>query len=202
MIIHDFVDSVTIDRSTNSDFVISSVRGSVFVRNCTHCRFVVVSGQFRCRDCSDCDFYLQVKTGPVIEASQELRIGCGLVSYDGLYAHMDRAKLDPAVNPWNDVHDFTPGGGHFTLQPGRLLDLPINPIASPLLVFTWGSSLRGDFAAALSREQLPVLARASVEAVKVLRTEKGDDGRVHAVIAGDSLEAVQAALAPIAVNRL
>jgi protein XRP2 len=161
---------------------------------------VVVSGQFRCRDCTDCDFFLQVKTGPVIESSQDLRIGCGLVSYADLPAHMERAKLDPAVNPWDDVHDFSPGGGHHALAPGRRLELDINPIGDGLaVVFTWGTAPGRHFAVTVPRDQIPQLARASIGPAKIVRTEKRDDGNVVAVVAAESVEDARAALAGVGV---
>ena len=115
VIVRDFCDSVFIDKSNDSDFILCSVRGSIFVRDCTNCRFVMVCGQFRCRNCSNCQFFMHVKTGPVVESSENLTIGCAQIYYPELQAQMIKAKLFPAINIWNDVHDFTPGPGHFSL---------------------------------------------------------------------------------------
>jgi protein XRP2 len=199
VIINDFVDSVTIDRSSNSDFVLSAVRGSVFVRNCTKCRFAIVSGQFRCRDCQDCDFFLQVKTGPVIEQSTQLRIGCAVVGYPELVGHMEKAKLDPVLNLWDDIHDFTPGEGHFELVSGRSLEMGINEIGEEaVLVFTWGKAEGKRFAVTVPREELNGVARLSrAEGVKILKTEKVGEDQVLALVAARELAEVQAAFAGI-----
>lgn len=138
VIVHDFCDSMMIDQCTNCQFVLSAVRGSIFARNCKQCKFAMVCGQFRCRECEECDFFMQVKTGPVVESSQNLRIGCALVSYPELAEQMKKARLDPAINIWNDVHDFTPGEGHFSLAGGEKLEMEIlDNEGTPILPFTY-----------------------------------------------------------------
>lgn len=126
VIVHDFCDSMFIDRCEDCDFILCTVRGSIFPRECKNCRFIMVCGQFRCRDCTDCQFFMHVKTGPVVESSTNCKIGCAQVYYPELLEHMQKARIDQAVNLWNDVHDFTPGEGHFSLADNEKLELEIN----------------------------------------------------------------------------
>ena len=100
----------------------------------------MVCGQFRCKDCHDCSFFMFVKTGPVIEASTNIKIGCAEIAYDGLYEHMERAKLPIVRNIWNDVHDFTKVDGeqHFVYSSGEHLKIPdLLPESESMLPFTY-----------------------------------------------------------------
>lgn len=121
VIVNDYVDSMTFDRCNNCEMILSAVKGSVFVRDCNDSKFILVCGQFRARHCNNCDFFMHVKTGPVIETSENCRIGCAELSYPLLYQHMERALIPLETNIWYDVHDFTPGEGHFTYVSGERL---------------------------------------------------------------------------------
>ena len=204
VIVRDLVDSMTLDQCTGCDFLLCAVRGSIFARNCEKCRFIMVCGQFRCRDCSDCDFFMQVKTGPVIESSHDLRIGCAIVAYPELLDHMKRARLDPAVNIWNDIHDFTPEDApHFELCPGKKLDLEINEITDDLHVFfTWGLGTGPHFDVTVSEDREADLARLSSSSLKLEATARSPDGIVCTVAAQSSqeAEAMFAELGPVQVK--
>ena len=134
--VHDFCDSMTIDNCNDSVFILSAVRGSIFIRNCNNCKFVMVCGQFRCRDCIDCDFFMQVKTGPVVESSTNSRIGCATISYPELLEDMAAAKLIPTRNEWTDVHDFTPSQGNYYLTDERLVIEGIGNTSDTMLPIT------------------------------------------------------------------
>ena len=121
VLITDFIDSVTIDRCKNCTFVLGVVKGSIFVRDCQNCIFNVICGQFRCRSCTSCNFYLHSKTGPVIEASSLIEIGCCNFSYEGILNHLKICQIDQFYNPFYDVHDFTPSEKNFIIQNGKKL---------------------------------------------------------------------------------
>ena len=141
VIVLDFCDSMTFDFCEDSTFILSAIRGSIFIRDCKNCKFIMVCGQFRCKGCLDCDFFMHVKTGPVIETSQNLKIGCAEISYPELYEHMEKAKINPLFNYWTDIHDFSPGEGHFTYVSGEKLHLnELNEIES-MLPFTYKKNL-------------------------------------------------------------
>ena len=140
VIVTDYIDSVVIDKCVDCDFILSCTRGSIFPRRCKNCRFIMVCGQFRCKDCHDCSFFMFVKTGPVIEASTNIKIGCAEIAYEGLYEHMERAKLPIVRNIWNDVHDFTKVDGeeHFVYASGEHLKIPdLLPEAESMLPFSY-----------------------------------------------------------------
>ena len=113
VIVNDICDSMTIDRCTNCELILSAVRGSVFIRDCVDSKFQIVCGQFRCRSCTNCDFFIHVRSGPVVESSKNIRIGCSTLFYPELIDQMNQLKLDPLLNCWTDIHDFTPDEGNF-----------------------------------------------------------------------------------------
>ena len=125
IIVKDSVDSMTIDRCYNCEFAMSAVHGSIFVRDCQNCKFTVNCGQFRCRNCSNCEFYMHSRTGPVVEASNNISIGCGTFSYPGVLEDLKRAQIYPNVSQFSDVHDFTPGQGNFTVKDGEKINMSI-----------------------------------------------------------------------------
>lgn len=127
IILMDIIDSITIDRCSDCKFAISSVRGSIFVRDCENCKFTVNCGQFRCRSCQNCDFFVHSKTGPVVESSTNINIGCGTFSYEGVLDHFSKTGIDPFTNAYYDVHDFTPGHGKINMKHGDTLDLNLCP---------------------------------------------------------------------------
>ena len=121
VIVTDLVDSMMVDNCEDCEFVLAAIRGSIFVRTCKNCKFVMVCGQFRCVDCFSCDFFMHAKTGPVVESSRNVRIGCASLAYNELGRHMEVAMIDRFSNLWCDVHDFTPGAGNFEIASGDKL---------------------------------------------------------------------------------
>lgn len=136
VIVNDLCDSMTIDRCTNCELILSAVRGSVFIRDCVDSKFQIVCGQFRCRSCTNCDFFIHVRTGPVVESSKDVRIGCSTLYYPDLINQMNQMKLDPLLNCWTDIHDFTPGEGNFSYSNNQKLDLDIMDKSGICLPFT------------------------------------------------------------------
>ena len=133
VVIKDFVNTMTIDRCYNCKFSMSAIKGSLFVRDCQDCVFTINCAQFRCRNCSNCSFFVHSKTGPVIEASSNLKIGCGTFSYDGVLEDLEFAGIDKCESKFDDVYDFTPGEGHMTLVVGEKCELPSETCELPLL---------------------------------------------------------------------
>lgn len=131
--VHDFCDSITVDKATDCVFELAAVRGSVFIRDCTNSTFKVVCGQFRCRGCQGCTFLLHVKTEPVIESSRGIKIGSARVGYPELLTHMERALLFPTLNHWDRIHDFTPGPDNFSLWKDDNQDIPEGGLVLPFL---------------------------------------------------------------------
>ncbi|KAH0791941.1 protein XRP2 [Histomonas meleagridis] len=178
VIVTDFCDSMMIDRCNECEFVLSAVRGSIFCRNCSNCKFVIVCGQFRCRECNDCKFFMHVKTGPVIESSQNLQIGCANISYPELLEQMNKAKLDPVINLWSDIHDFTPGDNHFKLCPGEHLEMEIIPNSQEnVLPFTFPPKTSGaSYSVKLKADAIGTVAELSQNRIKIIGMSRGEDG--------------------------
>lgn len=136
VIVNDICDSMTIDRCTNCELILSAVRGSVFIRDCVDSKFQIVCGQFRCRSCTNCDFFIHVRSGPVVESSKNIRIGCSTLFYPELIDQMNQLKLDPLLNCWTDIHDFTPDEGNFSYVSGQINQLDIMDTSGKCLPFT------------------------------------------------------------------
>uniref|UniRef100_T1IP16 Protein XRP2 n=1 Tax=Strigamia maritima TaxID=126957 RepID=T1IP16_STRMM len=106
--IFDHCNMVTIDDCCRSNILIGAVKGSIFIRNCSECKFVLACQQFRVRDCQKIDVYLSVTTQPIIESSSAVKFACFSFNYPQLENHFRNAGLSEFNNNWNDVHDFTP----------------------------------------------------------------------------------------------
>ena len=104
----DHMAQLTVDNCTNTILVTGPVEGSVFLRDCTNCCFVVACQQLRLRNCTDCKILLFASTGPIIEASSGVGFGCYPLSYFDLVSQFERAGLDPFQNGWQVAFDFTP----------------------------------------------------------------------------------------------
>ena len=207
VIVTDFCDSMTIDRCTNCEFVLACVRGSIFARNCTDCKFAMVCGQFRCRDCNNCDFFMHVKTGPVIESSNNLRIGCALVAYPEMAEHMKKARLDPAVNIWNDIHDFTVAEGNFTLSSGVKLDMDIlKNDAQIILPFTYPPTYDATrFSVKLADEHWLNIVKRSQDELHLENTHRESDGNFTVEVVAESADAARemfSQYSPLEVNQI
>jgi protein XRP2 len=197
VIVTDVCDSMIIDRCVNCDLILSAVRGSIFARDCQNSRFEMVCGQFRCRDCTNCDFFMHTKTGPVVESSRDLRIGCSTLYYPELAAQMQEAGLDPAINCWSDVHDFTPGEGNFVRQSGVIIDLPMMDKGGYLLPFTRirDQSLH-QFKYRIVESEIAKLSELSVYA-DVRLTSVVRNGGLICTFEGSSSDAVEAQIASL-----
>lgn len=205
VIVKDFVDSMTLDRCEDCEFLLSAVRGSIFARNCKNCKFAMVCGQFRCRDCVDCKFFMQVKTGPVIESSQNLSIGCAEVSYPELLEHMNKSKLDRALNVWCDIHDFTPGEGHYSLLSGEKLEMDILENGEPILPFTYAlDKTKSRILVTLANEHMDAIAKRSYEDLKLVNINRVDDGHFSIELQSSENEVKSAlsAFEPLQLTRI
>eukprot|EP00761_Pharyngomonas_kirbyi_P001400 gb/GECH01001404.1/.p1 GENE.gb/GECH01001404.1/~~gb/GECH01001404.1/.p1 ORF type:complete len:359 (+),score=140.75 gb/GECH01001404.1/:1-1077(+) len=94
--------------------IIGPVAGSVFVRRSSNCRFVLAAQQIRVHSSDNSQFYVRVKTGPVIEHSTGITFAPYQVEYDGLEDHLQKAGLlnnihdnnENKLEMWKEVKDF------------------------------------------------------------------------------------------------
>ena len=104
----DHIAQLTVDSCTDTAVVTGPVEGSIFIRDCTNCVFVVACQQLRLRNCTDCKVFLCSTTGPIIESSSDVGLSCYPLAYFELAGQFERAGLDPFQNAWQVVFDFTP----------------------------------------------------------------------------------------------
>lgn len=111
MFLIDHMAMLTVDYCKNCRIVAGPVASSVFIRNCENCVVVIACQQLRLRDCKNLTIFLHSTTGPIIESSSGIALGCYNYSYFGLESHLESAEMSIWENEWYSVYDFTPGGG-------------------------------------------------------------------------------------------
>lgn len=79
---------------------------SIFLDDCTNCKFVVACQQLRCHRSINCDLYLKVTSRAIIEDCKQIHVAEYNNSYDGLEDDLSHSGLDPVVNNWNELDDF------------------------------------------------------------------------------------------------
>ena len=103
----DWSETVHIDRCSATRVLVAASCESVFLRNLTDCTITVACKQLRVRDCARCTVYLSAKTEPVIEASSGLVFAPYNCALGGLTGAFAAAALEPGVNHWDKVFDFS-----------------------------------------------------------------------------------------------
>jgi len=111
--LQDHVAQLFIDYCKRCTIVTGCVSSSAFLRNCENCRFKVICGQLRTRDCVDCDLMVLVPGQPIIETSHGMRFGPLLTCYSGFEKDMLAAGLlkrfeEGMCCQWQHVYDFSP----------------------------------------------------------------------------------------------
>lgn len=79
---------------------------SIFLDDCTNCKFVVACQQLRCHRSKNCDLYLKVTSRAIIEDCKQIHVAEYNNSYAGLEEDLAYSGLDPVVNNWNELDDF------------------------------------------------------------------------------------------------
>jgi len=81
--------------------VVGPTGSSVFIRNCTDCKFVINCKQLRLRDCDNCEIMLYSQTEPVLEASKDINFHMHNYSYPEMFEQMKKANLSIWNNKWD-----------------------------------------------------------------------------------------------------
>ena len=112
----DNISTITIDDCKDCRIFVAPCTSSLFLRTTTNSTLQVACGQFRSRDCYNCDILLYSQSQPVIESSDNLRFGCFQFYYPELAQQFRDAGLSVWKNNWSDLYDFTkkPGRLHFS----------------------------------------------------------------------------------------
>ncbi|XP_053214383.1 protein XRP2-like, partial [Panonychus citri] len=97
---------------------------SIFLRNCSNCRIICASQQFRARDCKNLHLFLHCLTKPTIEACESILVACYSFFYSQLSDQFKLAGLTVFNNSWSQVYDF---GGDEGVESWSLLDHDVQP---------------------------------------------------------------------------
>ena len=107
VIVYDAVDSITMDACEDCELIVAACEGSIFIRECTNVKIVVACKQLRFRDSAYCPVYLFASTDPVVESSHHIDFYPFNAQLPNLIERFKEARLDPAMNRFVHVYDFT-----------------------------------------------------------------------------------------------
>ncbi|KAM1790254.1 hypothetical protein ACFX12_034343 [Malus domestica] len=100
------VRALFIHRLSNCRLYTGPVTGSVLVDGVEGCVFVMASHQIRIHNAKMSDFYLRVRSRPIIEDSCGVRFGPYCLTYKGIEEELREASLDEETEKWSNVDDF------------------------------------------------------------------------------------------------
>ncbi|EPY21241.1 hypothetical protein STCU_08639 [Strigomonas culicis] len=111
---------MTVDDCDGGELIIAACEGSVFLRNCKNMTVHVACKQLRTRDCENVELHIFTTTDPVVEMSHHMTFRPFHLRLPGLQQSFKAARLDPRLNRFVHVYDFTadePGlpKPHFTV---------------------------------------------------------------------------------------
>ncbi|XP_075481550.1 tubulin-folding cofactor C [Primulina tabacum] len=98
--------SLFVDKLMNCNVYVGAVMGSVLIEGVEGCVFVLASHQIRIHDAKNCDFYLRVRSRPIIEDSHGVRFAPYCLNYEGIEADLKEANLGEETGNWMKVDDF------------------------------------------------------------------------------------------------
>jgi len=107
VLVLDPLDSMTVDDCEGGEMVIAACEGSVFLRNCHDMTIHVACKQLRTRDCANLDLRIFTTTDPVVEMSHHITFKPFHLRLPRLKGSFAEAKLDPTLNRFVHVYDFT-----------------------------------------------------------------------------------------------
>ncbi|KNA15848.1 hypothetical protein SOVF_094340 [Spinacia oleracea] len=98
--------AIFIHRLRNCKVYAGPALGSVLIDDVEGCVFVLASHQIRIHNARRCDFYLRVRSHPIIEDSSEVRFAPYCLHYDGIEEDLTESRLDEETGSWENVDDF------------------------------------------------------------------------------------------------
>ncbi|XP_058185135.1 tubulin-folding cofactor C isoform X3 [Rhododendron vialii] len=85
---------------------VGPVFGSVLIEEVEGCVFVLASHQIRIHRARGSDFYLRVRSRPIIEDCSGVRFAPYCLGYDGIERDLKESNLDEETGNWANVDDF------------------------------------------------------------------------------------------------
>lgn len=95
-----------VDKVVNCKVYVGAVMGSVLIEGAEGCVFVLAAHQIRIHNAKNCDFYLRVRSRPIIEDSNGVRFAPYRLSYQGMEKDLAEANLGEETGNWANVDDF------------------------------------------------------------------------------------------------
>lgn len=100
------VKALFVHKLKNCKVYVGPVTGSVLIEEAKGCVFVLASHQIRIHHATECDFYLRVRSRPIIEDSVGVRFAPYRLGYAGIERDLERANLCEESGYWANVDDF------------------------------------------------------------------------------------------------
>lgn len=100
------VRALFVDKLVDCKVYVGAVMGSVLIEGAEGCMFVLASHQIRIHEAKECDFYLRVRSRPIIEDCTGVRFGPYCLNYHGIEGDLEDAKLAEETGNWVNVDDF------------------------------------------------------------------------------------------------
>ncbi|GAB2226079.1 hypothetical protein Drorol1_Dr00021865 [Drosera rotundifolia] len=85
---------------------VGPVTGSVLIEDVKDCVFALASHQIRIHGVERCDFYLRVRSRPIVEDCKGVRFAPYCLEYDGVEEDLSVSRLDEETGNWGNVDDF------------------------------------------------------------------------------------------------
>ncbi|KAL6983862.1 hypothetical protein U1Q18_017236 [Sarracenia purpurea var. burkii] len=98
--------SLFIHRLRNCKVYAGPVIGSVLIEEVEECVLVLASHQIRIHNARGSDFYLRVRSRPIIEDCTVVKFAPYCLSYEGIERDLREANLDEETGNWENVDDF------------------------------------------------------------------------------------------------
>ncbi|XP_020588423.1 tubulin-folding cofactor C [Phalaenopsis equestris] len=95
-----------IHRIKNCRVFAGPVLGSILIEEAKDCLFMLASHQIRIHHARDCDFYLRVRSRPIIEDCNGVRFAPYRLLYEGIDEELRNSGLDEETRNWANVDDF------------------------------------------------------------------------------------------------
>lgn len=98
--------AIHINKLKNCKVFCGPVPGSVFIRECTNCTFILACQQLRIHSTVNSHFYIHVTSKAIVEDSYNVKFAPYNWKYDGIEEHYALTGLSRHRNNWDQVDDF------------------------------------------------------------------------------------------------
>ncbi|XP_005093429.1 tubulin-specific chaperone C [Aplysia californica] len=98
--------AIHINKLKNCKIFCGPVPGSIFIRECSNCTFVLACQQLRIHSTTESHFYIHVTSKAIIEDCNTVKFAPYNWSYEQLDKHYQATGLSKVRNNWDKVDDF------------------------------------------------------------------------------------------------